>query len=189
MKKNPDFIKLLEGIKENSNSYEDLKKFFIENYPTNQNGFFKFEKSRSMFLITLEDFDFAIDSHKKFKSSTTDLDIEELQRQKEEFLKNNCSQRVMNPIDFYHDLERDLLYGRKFKTGIREKIREHIRERLKPLFENNPIEDGGTKNSYFISLEHTIFQVFSSVRSMGEQLTKLNQFDLDKELDLLKEEN
>ena len=67
MKKNPNFIELLEGIKENSNSYEDLKKFFIENYPINQEGFSKFEKSRSMFVITLEDFDFAIDTHEKFK--------------------------------------------------------------------------------------------------------------------------
>ena len=95
----------------------------------------------------------------------------------------------MNPVDFYDHLERDLLYGRKYRSEIRTKIKEHIKERTKPLFENNPIEDEGYKNDYIIRLEQVIFQVFSSIRYLGEQLRNLNQFDLDKELDLLKEGN
>ena len=110
IKKNTNFIELLEGIKENSNSYEDLNKFFNENYPKNQKGYFKFLTSRSRFLITEEDFDFAIDTHDKFKRSTTKEDIEWLQQEKEEFLKNNYTKGDFCPTDFYRRLELDLLY-------------------------------------------------------------------------------
>ena len=189
MKKNPNFIELLEGIKENSNSYEDLNKFFNENYPKNQKGYFKFLTSRSRFLITEEDFDFAIDTHDKFKRSTTKEDIESLQQEKEEFLKNNYTQGCFCPTDFYRRLENDLQYGRKYRGGLRSKIREHIEERTKHLYENNPLGEGGYKVNYTNLLEGVVKNLFDSVRDVEEKLEELQKFDLDKEIDLLKEEN
>ena len=189
MKKNPNFIELLKGIKENLNSYEDLRNFFNENYPNNQKGYFKFNSSRSRYLITEEDFDFAIDSHNKFKRSSTKEDIQWLEDRKEQFLKDDYTQGDFCPTSFYDRLERDLLYSRKYRGETRSKIIEHIKERKKIIFANNPIQEEGYKNEYVNLLEVVVRDVFECVRRVEERLEELEKYDLDKEIDFLKEEN